>query len=51
MGDGFTALDHRQMDLYNNYMGRNEAYPYNGETDIHYKVIDLIDDDQLIILH
>ena len=51
MDDGFTALDHRQMDLHNNYMGRSEAYPNNGETDIHYKVMDLIDDDQLTILH
>ena len=44
MDDGFTALDHR-------HMGRSEAYPNNEETDIHYKVMDLIDDDQLRSLH
>jgi hypothetical protein len=51
MLDGFTALQHRQMDLYNNYMGRRYGYPNNGELDIHNKIRDLIRLNQLTILH
>lgn len=48
--NGFNGLEHKQMDLYNNNIGRTKAYPNNGETDIHYKLVKLIRNNSLRIL-
>lgn len=48
--NGFNGLEHKQMDLYNNNIGRTKAYPNNGETDVHYKLVNLIRNNSLRIL-
>ncbi len=48
--NGFNGLQHREMDLYNNNIGRTKAYPHDGELDVHNKLTNLISTYQLRIL-
>jgi hypothetical protein len=47
---GFNGLQHRQMDYYNNYKGREAYSSGDGETTLHYKIMALINSNQLTVL-
>jgi len=47
---GFNGLEHRNMDLYNNHMGRSVYSPGDGRWELSQKVLELIKNDELIIL-